>query len=41
MTRAYENASAFSRERNCTLRQAGFAIGIERVAEAEHMRGYI
>jgi glutamate dehydrogenase (NAD(P)+) len=41
MTRAYDTASAFARERDCTLRQASFAIGISRVAEAEKMRGYI
>ncbi|HVT78217.1 MAG TPA: Glu/Leu/Phe/Val dehydrogenase dimerization domain-containing protein [Acidimicrobiales bacterium] len=41
MTRAYDAASAFAREKDCTLRQAAFAIGIQRVAEAERMRGYI
>ena len=41
MTRAYDSAALFAREHNCTLRQAGFAIGIQRVAEAERMRGYI
>ena len=41
MVRAYEATSAFSREKNCSLRQATFAIGIERVAAAVRMRGYI
>ena len=39
--RFYDAASPFAREKHCTLRQAAFAIGIQRVAEAEHVRGYI
>jgi glutamate dehydrogenase (NAD(P)+) len=41
MVRAYEATSTFSKQRDCTLRQAAFAIGIQRVAEAVRMRGYI
>jgi glutamate dehydrogenase (NAD(P)+) len=41
MVRAYEATSTFSREKGCSLRQAAFAIGIERVAAAVRMRGYI
>lgn len=41
MVRAYEATSAFSREHGCSLRQAAFAIGIQRVAGAVRMRGYI
>ncbi len=41
MVRAYESTALFARERNCTLRQAAFAIGIQRVAQAARMRGYI
>jgi glutamate dehydrogenase (NAD(P)+) len=41
MVRAYAATSNFSRERDCTLRQAAFAIGIQRVAAAVRMRGYI
>jgi glutamate dehydrogenase (NAD(P)+) len=41
MTRAYDAASLFARDHNCTLRQAAFAIGIQRVADAERLRGYI
>jgi glutamate dehydrogenase (NAD(P)+) len=41
MTRAYLATSGFARERGCTLRQAAFAIGIQRVAQASRLRGYI
>jgi glutamate dehydrogenase (NAD(P)+) len=41
MVRAYEATSTFSKQKGCTLRQAAFAIGIQRVAEAVRMRGYI
>jgi glutamate dehydrogenase (NAD(P)+) len=41
MTRAYLATSAFARERGCTMRQAAFAIGIQRVAQASRLRGYI
>jgi glutamate dehydrogenase (NAD(P)+) len=38
---AYAATAAFAEDRSCTLRQAAFAIGIERVATAGHLRGYI
>jgi glutamate dehydrogenase (NAD(P)+) len=41
MVRAYEATSTFAAERGCSLRQAAFAIGIQRVAQAVRMRGYI
>jgi glutamate dehydrogenase (NAD(P)+) len=41
MVRAYEATSSFSEEKHCSMRQAAFAIGIRRVAEAVRMRGYI
>ena len=39
--RAYVAVDAFATERQCTMREAAFAIGIERVAHASRMRGYI
>jgi glutamate dehydrogenase (NAD(P)+) len=41
MVRAYEATSAFAKEKHCSMRQAAFAIGIRRVADAVRMRGYI
>jgi len=41
MVRAYDATSAFARAQRCTLRQAAFAIGIQRVATAVRMRGYV
>jgi glutamate dehydrogenase (NAD(P)+) len=41
MHRAYVAVDAFAAERGCTMRQAAFAIGIQRVAHASRMRGYI
>ena len=41
MTRAFETTAAFAEERKCNLRQAAFAIGIERVARAVRLRGYV
>jgi glutamate dehydrogenase (NAD(P)+) len=41
MVRAYEATSTFAKEKGCSLRQAAFAIGIDRVAAAVRMRGYI
>ncbi|MBA2282557.1 MAG: glutamate dehydrogenase [Actinomycetota bacterium] len=41
MVRAYAATSAFAKAKECTLRQAAFAIGIERVATAVRLRGYI
>jgi glutamate dehydrogenase (NAD(P)+) len=41
MERAYNVTTAFVAENNCTMRQAAFAIGIQRVALASRLRGYI
>ncbi len=41
MVRAFEACAAFAEKRNVSLRQAAFAIGIERVARAARLRGYV
>ncbi len=41
MVRAYEATSAFTKQHHCSMRQAAFAIGIDRAAAAVKMRGYI
>jgi len=41
MVRAFEATAAFADKRGCTMRQAAFAIGIERVARAVRLRGYV
>lgn len=41
MAAAYDATRAFADERACTLRQAAFAIGLQRVAEASRLRGYV
>ncbi|MFL6205976.1 MAG: Glu/Leu/Phe/Val family dehydrogenase [Acidimicrobiales bacterium] len=41
MQGAYRFTQAFADERHVTLRQAAYAIGIQRVADAVKMRGYI
>ena len=41
MVRAYEATSGFAKATDCSMRQAAFAIGIRRVADAVRMRGYI
>ncbi|MGI8711121.1 MAG: Glu/Leu/Phe/Val family dehydrogenase [Acidimicrobiales bacterium] len=38
---AYAATAAFAESKGCTLRQAAFAIGIERVATASRLRGYV
>jgi glutamate dehydrogenase (NAD(P)+) len=38
---AYAATRAFADAHACTLRQAAFALGIQRVAEASQLRGYI
>jgi glutamate dehydrogenase (NAD(P)+) len=38
---AYNVTRAFADDKDCTLRQAAFAIGLQRVAEAERLRGHI
>jgi glutamate dehydrogenase (NAD(P)+) len=41
LTHAYDLVRAKSERLGCSLRQAAFAIGIERVAEATQIRGYL
>jgi glutamate dehydrogenase (NAD(P)+) len=41
MERAYNVTAAFVRDKQCTMRQAAFAIGIQRVAQSSRLRGYI
>ncbi|HZN13329.1 MAG TPA: Glu/Leu/Phe/Val dehydrogenase dimerization domain-containing protein [Acidimicrobiales bacterium] len=41
MVRAFDACAAFAERRNVSLRQAAFAIGIERVARAARLRGYV
>jgi glutamate dehydrogenase (NAD(P)+) len=38
---AYHATAAFAADLGCTLRQAAFAIGIRKVAEAARLRGYV
>jgi glutamate dehydrogenase (NAD(P)+) len=41
MQTAYRHTSELAKDKRCTLREAAFAIGITRVAEASRLRGYI
>jgi glutamate dehydrogenase (NAD(P)+) len=41
LSETYRVVSAFSKERSVSLRQAAFAIGIQRVATASRLRGYV
>jgi len=41
MERAFAEAAAFAEQREVTLRTAAFAIGMERVAVASKLRGYV
>ena len=41
MTTAYRNAQATAREHGVPLRMACFMIGIERVATAVRLRGFV
>lgn len=41
MQAAYEAVHQFSASRRCTMRQAAYAIGLHRVAEATDIRGYL
>jgi glutamate dehydrogenase (NAD(P)+) len=41
MVKAFDACASFSERRNVSLRQAAFAIGIERVARAARLRGYV
>lgn len=38
---AYEATQSFADANECTLRQAAYAIGVQRVADASRMRGYV
>ncbi|CAN5812368.1 Glu/Leu/Phe/Val dehydrogenase [soil metagenome] len=38
---AYDRVSTFARLQNVSLREAAFAIAVQRVAETAHLRGYI
>ncbi|MDZ7675859.1 MAG: Glu/Leu/Phe/Val dehydrogenase dimerization domain-containing protein [Acidimicrobiales bacterium] len=38
---AYEWTQAFSDRHGCTLRRAAYAIGVQRVADASRLRGYV
>jgi glutamate dehydrogenase (NAD(P)+) len=41
LTKAYADTQAFADEHHADLRQAAFALGITRVAEACRLRGYV
>lgn len=41
LTEAFAGTAAFAEEREVSLRMAAFAIGIERVARASRLRGYV
>jgi glutamate dehydrogenase/leucine dehydrogenase len=41
MERAYETTATFADQRGISLRLAAFAIGIDRVARAARLRGYV
>jgi glutamate dehydrogenase (NAD(P)+) len=41
MERAFTQTATFAEQRNVTLRLAAFALGMERVAQAAHLRGYV
>ncbi len=38
---AYDRTQTFADTHGCTLRQAAFAIGVQRVADTARMRGYV
>jgi glutamate dehydrogenase (NAD(P)+) len=41
MRRAYREVAARAKEENLHLREGAYLVGIERVAEAAHIRGYV
>jgi len=41
LARAYRDTQAFADERQVSLRHAAFALGVRRVADAVHLRGYV
>ena len=41
LVEAYDRVSTFARLQNVSIREAAFAIAVQRVAETAHLRGYI
>jgi glutamate dehydrogenase (NAD(P)+) len=41
MLRGFQATVQFAEEHDCTLRKAAFAIGMQRVARAAKLRGYV
>ena len=41
MQEAYEHTQAFADDRECTLREAAYSIGVQRVADTSRLRGYV
>jgi glutamate dehydrogenase (NAD(P)+) len=41
LVEAYDRVSTFARLQNVSMREAAFAIAVQRVAETAHLRGYI
>ena len=41
MVRAFDATASFAERNDVDMRRAAFAIGIERVARASRMRGYV
>ncbi len=41
MSRAFAATVAFADKREVSMRRAAFALGIERVARAARLRGYV
>jgi glutamate dehydrogenase/leucine dehydrogenase len=41
MIKAFDVTVEFAENRDVSMRRAAFAIGIERVAKAARMRGYV
>ena len=41
MQEAYERTQQFADDRDCSLRQAAYAIGVQRVADTSRLRGYV
>jgi glutamate dehydrogenase/leucine dehydrogenase len=41
LVESYERVSSFAQLRSVPLREAAYAIGVQRVAETSHLRGYI
>ena len=39
MTKAFKEVLVFSKEKNCSMRTAALAIGVQRVADASAVRG--